>query len=40
MQKFIDDVLKQDRVRKEADGKLEDFEIKVPGIGLHAIKEK
>ena len=37
---FVDEVFKQDRARKENNGTLEEFPIKIPGIGLHAIKEK
>ena len=37
---FIDEVKKQDRARLDREGTLEDFPIQIPGIGLHAIKEK
>ena len=37
---FIDEIKRQDRARREADGSLEEFPIVIPGIGLHAIKQK
>lgn len=37
---FIDEVKKQVKVREENEGTAEDYPIKIPGIGLHAIKEK
>ena len=37
---FIEEILKQERARKESEGTLEDFPIKIPGFGLHAILEK
>ena len=37
---FVDEVFKQDRLRKENNGTLEEYPIKISGIGLHAIKEK
>lgn len=37
IQELIDTVLKQDEVRREKGGTLEDFPIRLRGIGLHAI---
>ena len=37
---FVDEVFKQDRLRKENNGTLEEYPIKITGIGLHAIQEK
>jgi len=37
---FIDEVKRQDRARKENEGTFDNYPIKVPGIGLHAIKAK
>ena len=37
---FVDEIKKQDRICKLNGGKLEDFPIQIPGIGLHSILEK
>lgn len=37
---FIDEVKRQDRARKDNEGSFDEYPIKVPGIGLHAIKAK
>ena len=37
---FIDEIFKQDRVRKENEGTFKEYPIKLPGIGLHAIEER
>ena len=40
IKQFIDEVKKQERARLKADGNPEDYPIKIPGIGLHAITAK
>ena len=40
MRQFIEEVRKQDRLRVQNDGTIEDYPIRIPGIGLHAIQEK
>ena len=37
---FIDHVLRKDKEREENEGTLEEFPIKIPGFGLHAILDK
>ena len=37
---FIDHVLRQDKKREENEGTLEEFPIKIPGFGLHAILDR
>ena len=37
---FIDEIKRQDRARRDAEGTMDEFPILIPGIGLHAIKKK
>ena len=40
IKQFIDEVKRQERARNRAEGNPEDYPIKIPGIGLHAIQDK
>ena len=40
LREFIDHVLRKDKEREENEGTLEEYPIKIPGFGLHAILDK